>query len=277
MILIYIQAATCLNITLNAQPSKSARVICNKDDTAIIITSMDSRLGHTWKLSIAEARTLQSELSSRVVRSGDVVNPRYIAGIDVSASRFSKSGRASIVVLDASSLHPVETCCAEGALHFPYIPGYLSFREAPLIMEAWQKLKTRPDLLMVDGQGIAHPRRFGIATHLGLLLDMPSVGCAKSRLTGQHAALQGEAGSCSLLTDNGEVIGAVVRTKGLVKPLYISIGHKIGLESAIHWVLKCCRGFRLPEPTRLAHLAAGGPDSMVRVTAGRSAGSGRKR
>ena len=226
------------------------------NDTAIIITSMDNCVQHTLSPSIAEARRLQTELSARVIRSGSVPNPRYIAGIDVCVPRFSKAGRAAVVILEYPSLEPIETCHAEGALHFPYVPGYLSFRETPLIMEAWQKLTIRPDLLIMDGQGIAHPRRFGIATHLGLLLDITAIGCAKSRLTGEYSHLKDEAGSSSLLTDNGEIIGAAVRTRKSVKPLFISIGHKIDLESCIHWVMKCCRGFRLPEPTRLAHLAA---------------------
>jgi deoxyribonuclease V len=228
------------------------------NNTAIIITSVDNCLNHNWNLGIAEARNLQTELSARVIRSGTVLNPRFIAGIDVSVSRFSKLGRASVVILDNPSMVPVEACHAEGTLLFPYIPGYLSFRETPLIMEAWQKLSIRPDLLIVDGQGIAHPRRFGVATHLGLLLDIPTIGCAKSRLIGQSSYLPEEAGTHSLLTDKGEIIGAAVRTRKSVKPLYISIGHKIDLESAIYWVLNSCHGFRLPEPTRLAHLAANG-------------------
>lgn len=228
------------------------------NDTAIIITSMDNRLSHRWDLGIREARDLQAELSARVIRRGQVLNPRFIAGVDVSVSRFSKLGRASVVVLDNPSLVPVEIGLAEGELHFPYVPGYLSFRETPLIIEAWRKLSIRPDLLIVDGQGIAHPRRFGVATHLGLLLDIPTIGCAKSRLIGECSCPPDEAGTYSLLTDKGEIIGAAVRTRKSVKPLYISIGHKIDLASSINWVLNCCRGFRLPEPTRLAHLAANG-------------------
>ena len=228
------------------------------NDTAIIITAMDNCLSDAWNPDIMEARTLQTELSARVIRNGPALNPHFIAGTDVSVSRFSKLGRASVVILDNPSLVPVEACHAEGTLHFPYIPGYLSFREAPLIMEAWQKLSIRPDLLIVDGQGIAHPRRFGVATHLGLLLDIPTIGCAKSRLIGECSCPPDEAGTYSLLTDKGEIIGAAVRTRKSVKPLYISIGHKIDLASSINWVLNCCRGFRLPEPTRLAHLAANG-------------------
>jgi len=136
------------------------------------------------------------------------------------------------------------------------VPGLLSFREAPLVIAACEELEHDPDLIMVDGQGIAHPRRFGIASHLGLLWGKPTIGCAKSRLCGQHKSPPPEAGSYAELLDNGEVIGAVLRTKLGAQPLYISIGHKVDLKAAILWVLKCCRGQRLPEPTRLAHLAA---------------------
>jgi len=225
---------------------------------AFIISFMENGLSHAWDLDITQARDLQKKLSHEVIRYNPGLHPRLIAGIDVSISRFSKVGRAAVVVLSYSSLELIEVSVLEGNINFPYIPGLLSFREAPLIIEAWQKLKTHPDLLMVDGQGIAHPRRLGIASHLGLLLNMPSIGCAKSRLTGDHTPLPNASGSCSWLTDGEEVIGAVVRTKRSVTPLYISIGHKIDLASSVAWVLNCCCGFRLPQPTRLAHMAARG-------------------
>ncbi len=151
-----------------------------------------------------------------------------------------------------------EVAIAESNIDFPYIPGLLSFREAPLYLKAWKKLKSHPDLLMVDGQGIAHPRRLGIASHLGLLLDTPAIGCAKSRLIGMHDSLPDEAGGYRLLMDKDEVIGAVVRTKHRVQPVYVSIGHRIDLDNAVSYVLECCRGYRLPQPARLAHMAAGG-------------------
>ncbi|MHB8084725.1 MAG: endonuclease V, partial [Dehalococcoidia bacterium] len=147
---------------------------------------------------------------------------------------------------------------AEAEIELHYIPGLLSFREAPLIIKAFQKLNRRPDMIMVDGQGIAHPRRLGIASHLGLFLNIVSIGCAKSRLTGTHDPLPLERGAYKPLIDRDEVIGAVVRTKFAVNPLYISIGHKIDLNDSISYVLSCCKGYRLPEPTRLAHIAAGG-------------------
>lgn len=196
-------------------------------------------------------------MCSQVDRSSKLNSPGKIAGIDVSVARFAGTGRVAIVVLDYSSLELIDTAVYEGKISFPYVPGLLSFREAPLIIEAWKQLSVKPDIIMVDGQGIAHPRRFGIAAHLGLLFDIPSIGCAKSRLIGSHDILPDKAGSHTLLKDNNETIGAAVRTRNGVKPLYISIGHKIDLAGAIETVFKCCRGYRLPEPTRMAHMAAG--------------------
>jgi deoxyribonuclease V len=152
----------------------------------------------------------------------------------------------------------VETRLAQGRLDFPYVPGLLSFREAPLTLAACQLVTIIPDLILVDGQGIAHPRRMGLASHLGLFLNIPTIGCAKSLLCGRHEMPGEDPGSYAEILDGGETIGVALRTKLGVKPIYVSIGHKIDLQTAIHWVLKCCRGSRLPEPTRLAHLAAGG-------------------
>ena len=147
---------------------------------------------------------------------------------------------------------------------FPYIPGLLSFREAPLLLAACERLTITPDLILVDGQGVAHPRRIGLASHLGLWLDTPTVGCAKSLLCGRHEAVGEEPGDFVEIVDREETIGVALRTKRGVKPVYVSIGHKISLESAIDWVLKCGRGYRLPEPTKLAHLAAGGSLKLKR-------------
>ena len=218
---------------------------------------MEIRPLHVWDLNPLQACETQNQLAGRIQRAGKVINPSTIAGIDVSASRSSAAGRAAIVVLDYNSLKPIDGAICEGDISFPYIPGLLSFREAPLIIEAWKGLSIRPDVMMVDGQGIAHPRRFGIASHLGLLLDIPAIGCAKSRLIGNHTEPGEKAGSNTPLIDRDEIIGAVVRTKSGVKPLYISIGHKIALEDCIHIILTCCRGYRLPEPIRMAHKAAG--------------------
>jgi len=163
-----------------------------------------------------------------------------------------------VVTLCYPELKIVETKTAEAKLTLPYIPGLLSFREAPLILAACEKLSNTPDLILVDGQGIAHPRRLGLASHLGLFLNTPTVGCAKSILCGRHEPVGTEANSHTELIDHEEVVGAALRTKTGIKPIYISVGHKINLTAAIYWVMQCCRGYRLPEPCRLAHLAAGG-------------------
>jgi len=146
----------------------------------------------------------------------------------------------------------------EAPLTFPYVPGLLAFREVPVLAEAFRRLSQRPDLLLVDGQGLAHPRRFGIACHLGLLLDLPTIGCAKSRLVGEHGPLGEDVGRRTELRDGPEVLGLVLRTRAGVTPVYVSVGHRIGLSEAAEWTLRLCRGYRLPEPARLAHQAAGG-------------------
>jgi deoxyribonuclease V len=209
-------------------------------------------------MSPAEAIKLQKEMAAEVSRAGKVSRPRTVAGVDISVNRWAKTGTAAVVVLSYPALEPVEIKAVTDSLTFPYVPGLLSFREAPLILAACEELATTPDLLMVDGQGIAHPRRLGLASHLGLFLDIPTVGCAKSRLCGRHDEPGIERDSRAELTDSGEVIGAVVRTRTGVKPVYVSIGHMIDLAEAIRLVLDCCRGYRLPEPTRLAHMMAGG-------------------
>jgi len=166
--------------------------------------------------------------------------------------------RGAVVVLSYPELELVETRVVEGKVDFPYVPGLLSFREAPLTLAAFERLDIAPDLVLFDGQGIAHPRRLGLASHLGLFLDIPTIGCAKSRLCGHYDTLGLEPGGYAELVDGEEIIGAALRTKAGTKPVYVSIGHKVNLKSAINWVMRCCRGYRLPEPTRLAHLAAGG-------------------
>jgi deoxyribonuclease V len=195
--------------------------------------------------------------------------PKFIAGADIAVGKVNELAQAAVVVLSYPELRLVAVELAQGRLELPYIPGLLSFRESPLILTACQRLSVIPDLFMIDGQGIAHPRRMGIASHLGLLLDTPTIGCAKSRLCGRNTEPADEFGSYAEVIDRGEVIGVALRTKTGVKPVYVSTGHKISLQNAIYWVLNCCRGYRLPEPTRLAHLAAGGnlkPDAMAQET-----------
>ena len=213
---------------------------------------------HDWQLSTAQAREYQVRLAGLVSRRGEVNSPRFVAGVDVSVGRGKGMARGAVVVLNYPELKVVEMEVVYGELGFPYIPGLLSFREAPLTLAVFTKLSITPDLVLVDGQGIAHPRRFGLAAHLGLFLDVPTIGCAKSLLCGSHDMPALGRGNYAEIIDRGETIGVALRTRHKVKPVYVSIGHKIDLKSAVHWVLACCQGYRLPEPTRLAHLAAGG-------------------
>ncbi|MFH1651435.1 MAG: deoxyribonuclease V [Chloroflexota bacterium] len=225
---------------------------------------------HPWQVSTAEARAIQERLAQGVKRENEVRDPGLVAGADISVRRGERMGVAAVVVLGYPDLGLREVQVVRGELTFPYVPGLLTFREAPLVITAWERLSLKPDLLLVDGQGIAHPRRFGLAAHLGLLLDLPTIGCAKSRLCGEYAEPAAAAGSYAYLKDGEEVIGAVTRTRREVKPLFISIGHRVDLAAAIHWTLACGRGHRLPEPTRLAHQAAGG---NLRVPEGCLAGA----
>lgn len=202
---------------------------------------------------------IQRRLAAQVVAQGGPAEVRTVAGADIAVGgRDARVGRGAVVVLSYPDLRLLEQVVVEAEVTFPYIPGLLAFREVPVLAEAFRQIRQQPDLLLVDGQGLAHQRRFGIACHLGLLLDVPTIGCAKSRLVGQHGTLREEAGSRTPLVDRGEVVGTVLRTRRGVSPLYISVGHRIGLQEAADWVLRLCRGFRLPDPTRLAHQAAGG-------------------
>jgi len=219
---------------------------------------------HKWDLSYAEARAVQDQLAGRVRFTRLRKAPKLIAGLDCAFTEGGKRILAVAVVLQRvaastptelgmASFELIETASAEKDVTFPYIPGLLSFREAPACLAAIEKLESEPDVLMIDGQGIAHPRRLGLAAHLGLFLDRPTIGCAKSRLTGTFTEPGPEKGSHSPLTDGDEVIGAVVRTRTNVKPLFISVGHRCTLEDAIDLTLACAIKYRLPEPTRLAH------------------------
>ena len=213
---------------------------------------------HNWQVTKAEAKAIQQRLATLVSTKNEVTSPQLIAGIDISAPTAQGIATGVVVVLSYPQLRVVEIKVAKQRIDFPYIPGLLSFRESPLILAACQKLTMTPELILVDGQGIAHPRRLGLASHLGLLLDVPTIGCAKSRLCGSHEPIGEVRGSFAELRDGDEVIGAALRTKERANPIYISVGHKVDLETAIFWVTECCRGYRIPEPTRLAHLAAAG-------------------
>lgn len=209
---------------------------------------------HEWNLDPAQAIALQRELARNIVQEDRVGNVHYVAGVDMAINENNAMAHAAVVLLSYPELEIVERHIYEEPVRMPYIPGLLSFREAPCVLGAFQKLRQKPDLVMVDGMGIAHPRRIGIASHLGLWLEIPTIGCGKSLLTGKYdkAGLGEEAGSWVPLIDKKEVIGAVVRTRTRVNPMFISPGHLISLETSIHYVLKCGRGYRLPEPTRLA-------------------------
>jgi len=215
---------------------------------------------HSWNLSYSQARKLQTELSGKVQFTPLKKKPQLIAGLDCAFSKDGESIFAAVVLLRLPQFELVETVIASRKVTFPYIPGLLSFREAPVCLAAVEKLQRQPDVFIIDGQGIAHPRRLGLAAHLGLFLDKPTIGCAKSRLIGNYEEPSLEKGASSPLKDEkgkqntkSEIIGAVLRTRKNVKPVFVSVGHKCRLEDAVRVVLDCAVKYRLPEPTRLAH------------------------
>ncbi|MEW6325864.1 MAG: deoxyribonuclease V [Nitrospirota bacterium] len=219
---------------------------------------MRSRALHDWNVTPAEAIALQRALARQVALAPLAGPVRYIAGADMALDNERGLGLAGVIVYrvepgeGSATLREVERVWAEGPLTFPYVPGLLSFREAPILLRAFEQLRTEPELILCDGQGIAHPRGLGIASHLGLILDRPTIGCAKSRLVGGYTMPDGATGSHSPLSLDGRVIGAVVRTRANVRPLFVSPGHRITLEEAITWTLACCDGYRIPKPTREA-------------------------
>jgi deoxyribonuclease V len=217
---------------------------------------MKIRQRHPWDLAPREARLIQSQLAGEIVLHDDFGPIGRVAGVDVGFEDNGGTTRAAVAVLAYPSLQLETATLARTPTLFPYVPGLLSFREAPAVLEAMKQLDVLPDLLLCDGQGIAHPRRLGIASHLGLLLDIPSIGVAKSRLIGTHGEVPDLRGAWVPLKDGSETIGAVLRTRKGVKPLFISPGHRIGLESAIAWVMACVTRYRLPETTRWAHRLA---------------------
>jgi deoxyribonuclease V len=223
---------------------------------------MKTKALHNWNLSYSRAREIQAYLACKVEFTRLKKSPKLVAGIDCAFSKDGERIIAAVVVLQPPQFELVEIVSASRKVTFPYIPGLLSFREAPVCIAAVEKLQKQPDVFMIDGQGIAHPRRLGLAAHLGLFLNQPTIGCAKSRLTGTYEEPPLEKGAYCLLKDKkrkqstqSEIIGAVVRTRTNVKPVFVSVGHKCLLEDAIRVVLDCAVGYRLPEPTRLAHQA----------------------
>jgi deoxyribonuclease V len=214
---------------------------------------------HPWDLAPKEAIALQRRLAAHVLVADRFGEIRRVAGVDVGFEQQNTITRAAVAVLDYPSLSLSEYAIAREPTRFPYVPGLLSFREVPAVLAALEKLSVLPDMLLCDGQGIAHPRRLGIASHLGVLLDLPTIGVAKSRLIGSHEEPGEEKGAWEPLLDKGEEIGCVLRSRTRVKPLYISPGHRVGLESAREWTMACLTRYRLPETTRWAHRLASGP------------------
>jgi len=212
---------------------------------------------HPWDVTPAQARAIQEQLREQLVRRDDFARIETIAGIDIGFEEQGQITRAAVVLLRFPDLETLDQAVARRPTGFPYVPGLLSFREIPAALDALVKLRVEPDLLLCDGQGYAHPRRFGLACHLGLLIGLPSIGVAKSRLIGEHGApLAPDKGARTELRHAGEVIGALLRTRTGVKPVYVSVGHRIGLETALDYVLACATRYRLPEPTHRAHRLA---------------------
>lgn len=210
---------------------------------------------HKWDVEPSRAVEIQRALRDRV----SLKNPptlkrvRWVAGADVSYDQGDETTYGAVVVLSLPDLQIVEERWFRGRVSFPYVPGLLSFREAPILLRAFSLLRRRPDAVIFDGQGIAHPRGFGLASHVGLFLDLPAIGCAKTRLVGEHSEVAEERGSYARLTYQGKRVGSVLRTRASVKPVFVSPGHRISFQTANKLVLESCRGFRLPEPIRLAH------------------------
>jgi len=208
---------------------------------------------HAWPSTVEEAIVIQEQLRNQVITLDKLQEPvQYVAGVDMGFEADGTISRAAVAVLSFPDLQVIETSLAHRPTTFPYIPGFLSFREIPAVLDALEKIKTTPDVILCDGQGIAHPRRFGIASHLGVIVDIPTIGVAKSLLIGKHEELPETRGNWRSLTHKGEIIGAVLRSRTGVKPLYVSSGHRISLTTAIDYVLRCTPKYRLPETTRIA-------------------------
>ncbi|WP_417503125.1 deoxyribonuclease V [Marinobacter sp.] len=220
---------------------------------------MEPIIHHPWTISEEEALSLQQELATKVVTTDQIGEIKLVAGVDVAYQKDSDKLVAAVVILDAETLEIVETATAEDIERFPYIPGLFSFRELPPLIKAFAKLQHTPDLVVCDGQGLAHPRRFGLACHLGVIFDVPTVGCGKTRLLGEHQEPDTTRGAVAPLVDHNEVIGNVLKTQTNINPIYVSIGHRVSLTTACEWVLKLAPKYRLPETTRQA-------DQVVRTT-----------
>jgi deoxyribonuclease V len=212
---------------------------------------------HDWNLKPDEAIALQKRLAAQVISNQPIQleNVKFVAGVDVSVKE--NVSQAAVVILSYPDLQPLETVHAKRPTPFPYIPGLLSFREGPVLEEAFAKLKHEPEVFVFDGMGIIHPRRIGIASHMGLWLQKPTIGCGKSYFIGDYVAPPTDKGAWSELRDKGELIGAVLRTRAKVSPVFISAGHLADLPTALELAMRCTTKYRLPEPIRFAHNAAG--------------------
>jgi deoxyribonuclease V len=208
---------------------------------------------HSWNVSVEEAIQIQENLRGRIILKTNFSRVRTIGGGDVAYSKKRNLFFGAIVVLSFPQMETLDVAKAYGLVRFPYIPGLFSFREGPILIKTFQRLKTRPDMMLYDGQGIAHPRGFGLASHMGLWLDVPSIGCAKTPLVNGFTSPGSSRGSCELIRRKGKEVGFVLRTKDNVKPLFVSPGHRVDLATSIQIILKCCQGFRIPEPLRRAH------------------------
>ena len=209
---------------------------------------------HPWNVTHQEAIKIQKELCSHVILKKLPEPVKYVAGTDVAFSKKTNAAWACVVVLSFPELKKTDEACIKGRTNFPYVPGLLSFREIPFILEALKKLRIEPDLIFCDGQGIAHPRGLGLASHLGILIEKPTIGCAKTRLVGEFTEVDQNRGDYRYLFYKGKRVGAVVRTRSGVKPLFISPGYAVSMGDAVRLILKCGGRYRIPEPTRQAHL-----------------------
>jgi deoxyribonuclease V len=220
---------------------------------------------HPWPTTVDEAIKIQEQLQSEVITEDNFKQPlQYVAGVDMGFEEDGTISRAAVAVLSFPDLQLQETSIARRPTTFPYIPGFLSFREIPAVLNALEKIQITPDIILCDGQGIAHPRRFGIACHLGLIVDIPTIGVAKSLLIGKHEDLPETRGSWQPLIHKGDTVGAVLRTRTGVKPVYVSSGHRVSLSTAIDIVLQCITKYRLPETTRFADRLASSRDTRVK-------------
>ena len=225
---------------------------------------MELQHTHSWDVSTAEARAIQQRLREALITSDNVGKVDYVAGVDAGFDKRRNLTRAAVSVLSFPGLEPVEDSVVCMPTRFPYVPGLLSFREIPAVVEALQTLRQLPDLILCDGQGYAHPRRFGLACHLGVITGLPTIGVAKSRLLGEHDEPPQKRGAWVALSDRDEVVGAVLRTRVKVKPVYVSIGHRVSLATACDYTMRCVTRYRLPETTRRADRLASQRDQRLK-------------